>query len=68
MWIHTALLRPNLLVDGGRLYAVIDFGGIGVGEEEITFESEDGTISALDSAHEIVSAYHKVFEQSAGAV
>ncbi|MBA3405095.1 MAG: phosphotransferase, partial [Gemmatimonadaceae bacterium] len=26
VWIHTDLLRPNLLVDGGRLRAVIDFG------------------------------------------
>ena len=32
VWIHTDLLRPNLLVDGGRLCAVIDFGGIGVGD------------------------------------
>jgi aminoglycoside phosphotransferase (APT) family kinase protein len=31
-WIHTDLLRPNLLVRGGRLCAVIDFGGIGVGD------------------------------------
>src|SRR4029077_3349237 len=30
-WIHTDLLRPNLLVDGGRLRAGIDFGGAGVG-------------------------------------
>ena len=27
VWIHTDLLRPNLLVDAGRLSAVIDFGG-----------------------------------------
>jgi aminoglycoside phosphotransferase (APT) family kinase protein len=32
VWIHTDLLRPNLLVHGGRLRAVIDFGGIGVGD------------------------------------
>lgn len=32
VWIHTDLLRPNLLVDGGRLCAVIDFGGAGVGD------------------------------------
>jgi aminoglycoside phosphotransferase (APT) family kinase protein len=32
VWIHTDLLRPNLLVDNGRLSAVIDFGGIGVGD------------------------------------
>ena len=32
VWIHTDLLRPNLLVDCGRLCAVIDFGGIGVGD------------------------------------
>ncbi|MEO6142535.1 MAG: aminoglycoside phosphotransferase family protein [Dermatophilaceae bacterium] len=32
VWIHTDLLRPNLLVHGGRLVAVIDFGGVGVGD------------------------------------
>jgi len=32
VWIHADLLRPNLLVDGGRLRAVIDFGGAGVGD------------------------------------
>jgi aminoglycoside phosphotransferase (APT) family kinase protein len=32
VWIHTDLLRPNLLVDDGRLHAVIDFGGAGVGD------------------------------------
>jgi aminoglycoside phosphotransferase (APT) family kinase protein len=32
VWIHTDLLRPNLLVDRGRLCAVIDFGSIGVGD------------------------------------
>jgi aminoglycoside phosphotransferase (APT) family kinase protein len=32
VWIHTDLLRPNLLVGGGRLCAVIDFGGVGVGD------------------------------------
>ena len=32
VWIHTDLLRPNLLVGGGRLSAVIDFGGAGVGD------------------------------------
>jgi aminoglycoside phosphotransferase (APT) family kinase protein len=31
-WIHTDLLRPNLLVDGGRIAAVIDFGSGGVGD------------------------------------
>ncbi|KAM3111561.1 aminoglycoside phosphotransferase family protein [Phormidesmis sp. 146-33] len=31
-WIHTDLLRSNLLVKGRRLWAVIDFGGIGVGD------------------------------------
>ena len=31
VWIHTDLLRPNVLVHGGRLCAVIDFGGVGVG-------------------------------------
>lgn len=32
VWIHTDLLRPNLLVDRNRLCAVIDFGGAGVGD------------------------------------
>ena len=32
VWVHTDLLRPNLLVDHGRLCAVIDFGGAGVGD------------------------------------
>ena len=32
VWIHADLLRPNLLVDGGRLCAVIDFGSAGVGD------------------------------------
>jgi len=32
VWIHTDLLRPNLLVQGGRLAAVIDFGAVGVGD------------------------------------
>jgi aminoglycoside phosphotransferase (APT) family kinase protein len=32
VWIHADLLRPNLLVDGGRLGAVIDFGGVGAGD------------------------------------
>jgi len=32
VWVHTDLLRPNLLADGGRLNAVIDFGGAGIGD------------------------------------
>jgi aminoglycoside phosphotransferase (APT) family kinase protein len=32
VWIHTDLLRPNVLVHGGRIRAVIDFGGVGVGD------------------------------------
>jgi aminoglycoside phosphotransferase (APT) family kinase protein len=32
VWIHTDLLRPNILVHDGRLCAVIDFGGVGVGD------------------------------------
>lgn len=31
-WIHTDLLRPNLLVRDGRLAAVLDFGGAGAGD------------------------------------
>jgi aminoglycoside phosphotransferase (APT) family kinase protein len=32
VWIHTDLLPPNLLVRGGRISAVIDFGAAGVGD------------------------------------
>lgn len=32
IWIHADLLRPNLLVEAGRLAAVLDFGGAGVGD------------------------------------
>lgn len=32
VWIHGDLLRPNLLVRDGRLAAVIDFGGVGIGD------------------------------------
>jgi aminoglycoside phosphotransferase (APT) family kinase protein len=32
VWIHADLLRPNLLVRDGRLRAVLDFGGVGVGD------------------------------------
>jgi aminoglycoside phosphotransferase (APT) family kinase protein len=32
VWRHCDLLAPNLLVEGGRLKAVIDFGGAGVGD------------------------------------
>ncbi len=31
-WIHTDLLRPNVLMDGGAISAVIDFGGAGIGD------------------------------------
>jgi hypothetical protein len=33
VWIHADLLRPNLLVDGGRIRAVIDFGAAGRGDQ-----------------------------------
>jgi aminoglycoside phosphotransferase (APT) family kinase protein len=32
VWIHADLLRPNVLVRGGQVCAVIDFGGVGVGD------------------------------------
>ncbi|MEO6997103.1 MAG: aminoglycoside phosphotransferase family protein [Terracoccus sp.] len=32
VWIHADLLPPNVLVHGGRLAAVIDFGAVGVGD------------------------------------
>lgn len=32
VWIHTDLLRPNLVVVGGRLVGVLDFGGAGIGD------------------------------------
>ena len=31
-WIHADLLRPNLLVNDGRLRAVIDWGAAGAGD------------------------------------
>jgi aminoglycoside phosphotransferase (APT) family kinase protein len=34
-WLHGDLLAGNLLVDGGRLTAVIDFGGLGRGDPAI---------------------------------
>jgi aminoglycoside phosphotransferase (APT) family kinase protein len=41
VWIHADLLRPNLLVRGGRIRAVIDFGGAGIG----------------DPAHDVIAAW-----------
>ena len=35
VWIHADLLRPNVLVVGGRISAVIDFGGAGVGDPAV---------------------------------
>jgi aminoglycoside phosphotransferase (APT) family kinase protein len=32
VWNHGDLLKSNLLVQGGRLCAVIDFGGVGIGD------------------------------------
>ncbi len=32
LWIHSDLLRPNLLLEDGKLSAVIDFGGVGAGD------------------------------------
>lgn len=32
VWVHADLLRPNILVHDGRICAVIDFGGVGVGD------------------------------------
>jgi aminoglycoside phosphotransferase (APT) family kinase protein len=32
VWLHGDLLKSNLLVQGGRLYAVIDFGGVSIGD------------------------------------
>jgi aminoglycoside phosphotransferase (APT) family kinase protein len=32
VWIHGDLLKSNLLVKSGRLSAVIDFGGVGIGD------------------------------------
>jgi aminoglycoside phosphotransferase (APT) family kinase protein len=31
-WIHADLLQPNLLLRGGQLAAVLDFGGAGAGD------------------------------------
>jgi aminoglycoside phosphotransferase (APT) family kinase protein len=32
VWVHADLLRPNVLVREGQIQAVIDFGGVGVGD------------------------------------
>jgi len=32
VWIHADLLKPNLIVNSGNLFAVIDFGSAGVGD------------------------------------
>jgi aminoglycoside phosphotransferase (APT) family kinase protein len=32
VWLHCDLIPPNLLVDGGQLKAVIDFGSAGIGD------------------------------------
>jgi aminoglycoside phosphotransferase (APT) family kinase protein len=32
VWLHADLVPGNLLVDGGRLTAVLDFGCMGVGD------------------------------------
>lgn len=32
VWIHADLLGPNVLVLGGRLHAVLDWGGAGIGD------------------------------------
>jgi aminoglycoside phosphotransferase (APT) family kinase protein len=32
VWVHADLLRPNVLVREGRIRAVIDFGGAGIGD------------------------------------
>jgi aminoglycoside phosphotransferase (APT) family kinase protein len=32
VWIHGDLLKSNFLVQGGRLSAVLDFGGVGIGD------------------------------------
>ncbi len=35
VWIHGDLMPGNLLVDNGRLHAVIDFGGLGIGDPAV---------------------------------
>jgi aminoglycoside phosphotransferase (APT) family kinase protein len=32
VWVHADLLRPNLLVSGGRLCGILDFGSAGAGD------------------------------------
>jgi aminoglycoside phosphotransferase (APT) family kinase protein len=32
VWLHGDLLKSNLLVQKGHLYAVLDFGGVGIGD------------------------------------
>ncbi|MBI9050122.1 MAG: aminoglycoside phosphotransferase family protein [Anaerolineaceae bacterium] len=57
VWIHGDLLKSNFLVQNGRLCAIIDFGGVGIG----------------DPAHDVVPAWsvftkigREVFRQALG--
>ena len=61
-WIHTDLLRPNLLVDGGRLVAVIDFGGAGVGDPASDLTAAWATFGATGRR-----AYREALEPDDGA-
>src|SRR5205814_9828570 len=57
VWVHSDLLRGNVLIDQGRIAAVIDFGGVHVGDPALdiasawrllTAESRDTFRAALD--------------------
>ena len=46
VWIHGDLLAGNLLVDGGHLTAVIDFGAFGVGDPAADLQPHWSTVAA----------------------
>jgi aminoglycoside phosphotransferase (APT) family kinase protein len=48
VWIHGDLLPGNLLVEQGRLSAIIDFGGLGVGDPAVDLFGAWGFLSAED--------------------
>jgi aminoglycoside phosphotransferase (APT) family kinase protein len=61
-WIHSDLLRPNILVDDGRLVAVIDFGGAGVGDPATDLTAAWATFGTTGRA-----AYREALRRCVGA-
>ncbi len=56
-WYHGDLLAENLLVSGGRLAAVLDFGGLGVG---------DPTVDLMVAWELLDAGSRRVFRQATG--